>query len=165
MVVGLIGLLAAIVVTALNETRAKTRDTRRIRDFKNLITALELYRNEKDSLPVVTEDDGGGWDVGNPGLPANNTFIKPLTDEGILRTVIVDVDSRFNDNSWSYRYRKYIAGESGNACDYTFAVLGVKLEKSRENYNLSNQVEDCYKVSMDQSWVNGSDYIVEILKE
>jgi prepilin-type N-terminal cleavage/methylation domain-containing protein len=43
MVIAIIGLLATMAVTSLNNARQKSRDARRVSDIKQLMTALEMY--------------------------------------------------------------------------------------------------------------------------
>jgi len=49
--VAIIGLLATISVVALNNARAKARDTKRVADIKQIQTALEMYFNDAGSYP------------------------------------------------------------------------------------------------------------------
>jgi type II secretion system protein G len=50
-VVAIIGLLATLSIVALNNARARARDTRRVADIKQIQTALELYYNDMGSYP------------------------------------------------------------------------------------------------------------------
>ena len=51
-VISIIGLLASIVLLALNSARAKSRDAKRLADVRQLSTALELYYNDNNSYPT-----------------------------------------------------------------------------------------------------------------
>jgi type II secretion system protein G len=53
-VIAIIGLLASIVLLALNNARAKSRDAKRIADVRQLATALELYFNDHNGYPSQT---------------------------------------------------------------------------------------------------------------
>jgi prepilin-type N-terminal cleavage/methylation domain-containing protein len=53
-VIAIIGLLATLSVLALNNARAKSRDAKRVADVKQIMTALELYFNDKQSYPPAT---------------------------------------------------------------------------------------------------------------
>src|SRR5882724_5858221 len=51
-VIAIIGLLASVVLLALNSARAKSRDAKRIADVRQLATALELYYNDNAGYPA-----------------------------------------------------------------------------------------------------------------
>ena len=51
-VIAIIGLLASVVLLALNSARSKSRDAKRIADVRQMITALELYYNDNAGYPV-----------------------------------------------------------------------------------------------------------------
>lgn len=53
-VVAIIGLLATLSVVAFNMARAKTRDTRRVSDIKQLQTALAMYYSDNNGYPVTS---------------------------------------------------------------------------------------------------------------
>lgn len=53
-VIAIIGLLASIVLLALNSARAKSRDAKRLADVKELTTALELYYNDYSGYPSAS---------------------------------------------------------------------------------------------------------------
>ncbi len=50
-VIAIIGLLASVVLLALNSARAKSRDAKRLADIRQLSTALELYYNDQGGYP------------------------------------------------------------------------------------------------------------------
>ena len=58
-VISIIGLLASVVLVALNGARSKARDAKRVMDLKQLQTALEMYYNQYGSYPYASE--GGTW--------------------------------------------------------------------------------------------------------
>ncbi|MFA5644630.1 MAG: FISUMP domain-containing protein [Patescibacteria group bacterium] len=53
-VIAIIGILATLAIVAIQNTRAKARDTKRIADVKQIQIALELYFNDNGSYPVST---------------------------------------------------------------------------------------------------------------
>jgi prepilin-type N-terminal cleavage/methylation domain-containing protein len=53
-VIAIIGLLASVVLLALNSARAKSRDAKRISDVRQIMSGLELYFNECGSYPIGT---------------------------------------------------------------------------------------------------------------
>jgi type II secretion system protein G len=53
-VIAVIGLLASVVLVALNSSRAKARDARRRADLKQVATALEFYYNDNNRYPTAS---------------------------------------------------------------------------------------------------------------
>ena len=53
-VIAIIGLLASIVLLALNSARSKSRDAKRIADMQQMASALELYYNDNNAYPTAT---------------------------------------------------------------------------------------------------------------
>lgn len=53
-VIAIIGLLASVVLLALNSARAKSRDARRVADVRQISSAMELYFNDNSIYPPVT---------------------------------------------------------------------------------------------------------------
>jgi prepilin-type N-terminal cleavage/methylation domain-containing protein len=58
-VIAIIGLLASVVLLALNSARAKSRDAKRLADVRQLASAMELYFNDNNGYPTAT----GGYIV------------------------------------------------------------------------------------------------------
>jgi len=52
-VIAIIGLLASVVLLALNGARAKARDAKRIADIRQMASAMELYFNDINSYPTM----------------------------------------------------------------------------------------------------------------
>ena len=50
-VIAIIGLLASVVLLALNSARSKSRDAKRVADVRQLASALELYYNDNNGYP------------------------------------------------------------------------------------------------------------------
>lgn len=50
-VIAIIGLLASVVLLALNSARAKSRDAKRVADVRQIASALELYFNDNNTYP------------------------------------------------------------------------------------------------------------------
>lgn len=49
----ILGMLASVVLLSLNSARAKSRDTKRLADVRQIASALELYRNDYKSYPAA----------------------------------------------------------------------------------------------------------------
>lgn len=50
-VIAIIGLLASVVLLALNSARQKSRDAKRVADVRQIVSAMELYYNDANSYP------------------------------------------------------------------------------------------------------------------
>jgi prepilin-type N-terminal cleavage/methylation domain-containing protein len=53
-VIAIIGLLASVVLLALNSARAKSRDAKRLADVRQLASAMELFFNDANAYPTCT---------------------------------------------------------------------------------------------------------------
>lgn len=64
-VIAIIGILASVALVSMNSARAKARDSRRIADVKQLMTALELYYNQNGAYPISgncgSSSPNSGW--------------------------------------------------------------------------------------------------------
>ncbi|HVY67537.1 MAG TPA: prepilin-type N-terminal cleavage/methylation domain-containing protein [Patescibacteria group bacterium] len=76
-VIAIIGLLASVVLVALNSTRQKARDAKRIADMNQIAKAMELYFNDHNSYP--TNSNGTAYALLNsssvPGLDVYMTTL------------------------------------------------------------------------------------------
>lgn len=53
-VIAIIGLLASVVLLALNSARSKSRDAKRLADVRQMVSALELFYNDANGYPAST---------------------------------------------------------------------------------------------------------------
>ncbi|HVY67817.1 MAG TPA: type II secretion system protein [Patescibacteria group bacterium] len=77
-VIAIIGLLASVVLLALNSARAKSRDAKRLADVRQLASAFELFFNDKNSYPT------SGY-MGTAAVTLSNTG---MTTAGLVPTYI-----------------------------------------------------------------------------
>lgn len=84
-VISIISLLSSIIMTNLTTTRSKARDARRITEFRQIKTALELYYSKYDRYPAGSGTECGGWD--GDGSLGNGQFIGALQTEGLMPAV------------------------------------------------------------------------------
>ena len=66
-VVAIIGLLATLTIVALNSSRARARDAKRVADVKQVHTALALYFIDNGAYP-----DSIDFTAGNTGIGTNS---------------------------------------------------------------------------------------------
>src|SRR5450432_3597848 len=69
-VIAIIGLLASVVLLALNSARAKSRDAKRIADIIQLASAMELYFNDQNTYPTTATSGQlvSGQALGSPNM-------------------------------------------------------------------------------------------------
>ena len=81
-VIAIIGLLASVVLLALNSARAKSRDAKRLADVRQFASALELLFNDASAYPTGTNYvASGGALLGSAVMAAQDPTgaIKTLT--------------------------------------------------------------------------------------
>lgn len=86
-VIAIIGLLASIVLVALNSARAKARDVFRKSSLKAIQAALELYYNDNNSYPVTGSSCCSWWGevpgFGSHGYSGSNGYVPNLAPKYI----------------------------------------------------------------------------------
>jgi type II secretion system protein G len=146
-VIAIIGLLASIVLVALNSARAKSRDAKRVADLRELQSALELYYTDNGVYPQTScESPPGGaqsacW----------STFLSSYV--GSMPTDPLNVNA-----TYGYYYSGKVQPNAGG-CGYTHTG-------SDNNYILTTRLENPSAFpgscpSGFSGWNNGSlNYIV-----
>lgn len=78
-VIAIIGLLASVVLLALNGARAKSRDAKRLADVRQIASALELYFNDRNTYPTTAaaQDPLPAAGIGQPNLVPNYIGLMP----------------------------------------------------------------------------------------
>lgn len=75
-VIAIIGLLASVVLVALNSARQKSRDAKRVADMHQFAKALELYFNDNFSYPTLTSS--GALSTLSPSVPLVPKYLSRL---------------------------------------------------------------------------------------
>jgi prepilin-type N-terminal cleavage/methylation domain-containing protein len=110
-VIAIIGLLASIVLIALNSARAKSRMAARVATLKQLATALELYYSDNNGYPSTI----AGWYTSCDGTHNSNTVIPGLVPSYIPELNADPLASCANGGSNIYAY-------NSNGADYKFEI-------------------------------------------
>lgn len=122
-VIAIIGLLASVVLVALNSTRQKARDAKRVADMNQLAKTMELYFNEKFSYPTTT-----GIAVGTYGVLSGSSVACVSGTAGCVNYLIPNIISKIPlaptpaDSGATYNCNNSYAG--GIANDYQYAGTG-----------------------------------------
>ncbi|MBI2459870.1 MAG: type II secretion system protein [Parcubacteria group bacterium] len=118
-VISIIGFLATASMVMFNSVRMKARDAKRISDFKQIKTALELYYDANNNYPE--EAHSGCYDGWETTCDSAGNFIDALRTAGFMSKVPFDP---LNNSTYFYAYYHYSAGDNG--CAFAHAVLGIK---------------------------------------
>jgi general secretion pathway protein G len=132
-VIVVIGILAAITITAYTGVQGRARDTQRIADLKAITEALEIYRVNNGAYPTpVSTPNASSWEVSTNGSNVATNFLSALVSSNGINRVPVDpnntgvtLNPSFNSATFEYFYYVYAAGSGG--CDATrgaFYILG-----------------------------------------
>jgi prepilin-type N-terminal cleavage/methylation domain-containing protein len=146
-VISIIGLLASVVLVALNDTRKKGRDTVRVANANQIVKALDFYFDKFGSYPDSSLDGSSfgcnGWSVSNSA-----NFLKPLLDNQIIGSTPKDPINNgacaFNSGSAHFAdliIKKALAAvapsanPSGNILGYQYYAAGTNgCPAARGNY-------------------------------
>jgi prepilin-type N-terminal cleavage/methylation domain-containing protein len=125
-VIAIIGLLASVVLLALNSARAKSRDAKRLADVRQLASAFELLFNDASAYPTCSTSCNGAspslvLGTGTGQLRAQtggSTYTLTPTYIGLIPTAPGPADgtcSTANDY-------KYAATDTGSTYTLTFCL-------------------------------------------
>lgn len=93
-VVAIIGLLATVVLFAVEGIRSKSRDSRRVSDIKSIQEGLTLYQNNHQTYPVY-----------NGYITGGDTMSTALVSEGLIQSVPTDpLNSSIEGVTYKYHY-------------------------------------------------------------
>lgn len=125
-VIAIISLLSSVVLASLSSARASARDARRVSDMQQIMTAIELYRNQHGYIP----GHGGACDLPEAADGSENTKLRDESHcivqelEKVMTTVPTDPTA---GNGFYYAYDP-THNSSSNKCDDTsslsVAILG-----------------------------------------
>ncbi len=117
-VIAIIGLLASVVLLALNSARQKSRDAKRLADVRQLASALELFYNDASAYPtcatacsqaVPSLVMGSGTGVMRGGM--NNTTLTP-TYIGLIPAAPTPADTATCTTANDYKYAATTLGDT-----------------------------------------------------
>jgi prepilin-type N-terminal cleavage/methylation domain-containing protein len=128
-VIAIIGILASVILLAINGARASSRDAKRIADMNQMSNVMQLFYNDYSSYPTNTASVGsyntlslGDTSGGNPGsTPGNGAALVP-TYLAVLPQAPLPPDGGCSSASNTPGANEYdIMGDGGalTASDYT----------------------------------------------
>ena len=112
-VIAVIGLLSTIAVAALNSSRAKARDARRLSDLRQIERAMQLYYDANNGYPSVSGhralgigDSESSW--GNCNTAGSDSLINDLAP--YLPSIPLDPSTTRDENTYIYGRGSYAVG-------------------------------------------------------
>jgi type II secretion system protein G len=130
-VIAIIGLLASVVLVALNQTRQKARITQRLANLAQLKKALELYYDDNKNYPYTnypnagnarTQCSGTGASWETPNLPPNQVVM----DVSNLKTLVPSYIGSFPaDPSMNAAANQNCYYYYSNGVDYKLIIWGL----------------------------------------
>jgi prepilin-type N-terminal cleavage/methylation domain-containing protein len=183
-VIAIIGLLSTMTVYAINVARMKARDAKRISDIHTISKMIDLYIQENQTLPHVTNYGesnispgwwDGWWDISTgDGDGDGNYFLDFLVDSGITKKVPVDpLNTPINFNgsptTEGYFYVFFVSpqnyGYKGGACGYPKSIsylLGIKNLETDSRPAVKFQGSDCkcFWKDSENLFINTFDYLI-----
>jgi type II secretion system protein G len=159
-VISIIGMLSSIVLSSLNDARAKARDARRMSDIKQIQNALELYRVDHGSYPVVyptspsyamTNSNSGSysgrWNNTTTGLKILETkkYITQLPTDPKPSTGYGLTWSHGDAYGYTYYAPYNTTGTLWNGCpaDGSVYMLAYRLEKNKSPNPKISPITNC----------------------
>jgi len=113
-IISIIGLLAAVVLVAMNSARIKSRDARRRADLRQMATALALDYDKNGSYTqpenCTSDNSFAGCDGNGTGNWGANSDLQKLVAEGFLARLPIDPR---NNATYKYTYEPWNANEGG----------------------------------------------------
>jgi len=148
-VIAIIGLLSTIAVVSLGSARTKARDTKRLADTRQLMTALEQYYNDQNGYPTVAAPIALGSGSGQANacgtahlctcLSSTNAFYDACAGTTYMGVVPTDpapptlaaCSGTYGTGNWAYNnnYCYYSSATSGTSTAYgiTFKLENAQL--------------------------------------
>lgn len=120
-VIAIIGLLASVVLLALNSARSKSRDAKRLADVRQLASAFELMFNDASAYPTGTSYASGAV-LGSAVLPAvtsQGSYNLTPTYIGLVPSAPVPQDGTCTTAQNSYTY---YSNSTGSTYTLTFCL-------------------------------------------
>ncbi len=122
-VIAIIGLLASVVLLALNSARAKSRDAKRLADVRQLASALELFFNDVSAYPsagYAAQAELGTADTSAYTPSGVKTLLTP-TYIGLIPTAPQPPDNSSGSTCTSAN-NKYLYQSNGTTYTLTFCL-------------------------------------------
>lgn len=136
-VIGIIGILAAVVIVSSGRSKIQSRDARRVADVREIFNATQLYYTNTESYPPDCSDPGyaGGCDMSD--IPESGFAVDSSFDGQYMNFLSPDFlgdapADPLNDGTYTYIYATGVEYPTGSGEYYHF-MIGARLEDSGNN--------------------------------
>ena len=120
-VIAIIGLLASVVLLALNGARQKSRDAKRLADVRQIASAMELFFNDVSAYPSAGYSSAQTFGSADTSAynPSGTKILLTPTYIGLIPTAPLPQDGNCTTAQNSYGYQ---ASNTGNTYTLTFCL-------------------------------------------
>ena len=127
MVVGILALMAVVAMAVFSDVKAKSRDSRRLKDIRTLHEALAMYLDSHKTYPLVV--------VSPPGIAVNGSDVvsADLKNDGILKSNLSDPQAGQTIGGEVFNYY-YYTDVQGKTYTITFCL---------ETTSIAGKVKGC----------------------
>lgn len=145
-VISIIGLVSSVLLIAINNTRIKSRDTKRKADLKQLNSAINFYYNNNGYLPR----NSSGWctTISNPSNGWGDAFQADITSGVIKYMAKVPLDPKLANQVGDYFY------SNDNNTQGRFALCAVLEQSSGATMSTNRNMSGC------ANWTNAYNYCI-----
>lgn len=153
----ILGVASGVIIGISSNLQRIERDKIRLSDAQSVMNALEIYKTLYGTLPETKEHECEGWDIGSTANGSEGSFIKDLSDKGVLTPPL----EKFDVSKCSYRYQKF----TNNGCgeNVSYSLFGLKLEGTKNDYRVKDVIDPCYPDIY--RWTSDAHWIAFMIKE
>lgn len=148
MVIVIIGLLSAVVMASLNNSRQKAQNKAQNEMARQYITAAELFRDENNRYPQAGASDTGFYCLGysNGGGNCVGTIAGNATLDGEFQQFYPEVP----------RGDSFFVTNTVNFTGFTYRCINSQCDSIELTWYLNNNNETCPIGSTPANWGNGT---------
>ena len=154
-VIAIIGLLASVVLLALNDSRQKSRVAKRVADLAQIAKALEVYYNDNNHYPISGTTNSVCTGAGTYNQVSANNVIPGLVPNYISSIPVDPSSDGVTKNCYIY-----YPNSSNNGTDYKFLDNNITDMTATQIKQYPSLVDPCRNNNAEPAacgWVSGND--------
>ena len=166
-VISIIGIMSSVILSALNDARAKARDAQRIQALKEIQKALTLYYDDNGNYPIYNTDFGILSSVGTNWSSLGVDLSQYLTQ--IPRDPINNRSQLVFQDGYAYFYRSSDDGDDYDLITWLETNNSLRCADNDwySNVGLSTFFGPgywCTSTNFPYAWIQGRDNIYDITR-